>query len=330
MIVDTVGEPARYEFGGLLASSPALGKIYSLLGKLAGTSTPILIEGDTGSGKQRLAWAVHESSSARRVTCIRCTGLTESEFRLQVERPQGGKPGRGQLESLILLDVAALCPESQALLIGRLGPDVTFQRGAVKALPGPRIISTSAVDLGSRVHRGRFRADLFYRLNGAVVKIPPLRHRPEDIALLTRSFLWERQPLKLMTQEAERLLLAYSWPGNVRQLLQVLEAAATDAPDQTITEKSLTRFMTGVVPTSDIMVPLGTKLAEAERLVIEATLAAHGANKQETANALGIARRTLYEKLRACRGIATGHRRRSSEEPAVRGEKGEQRCAQEP
>lgn len=298
---DPAGEP-RYQLGELRASSPAMGKIYALLGRLAPGPTPILIRGETGTGKETLAFTVHGLSAARTASSIRCTGLTTYEFRLQLTG--GDQPAtlaKNARSSLILLDVGSLSLESQEVLISRLGPQFALSRKRMVPVAGARLICTSTHDLGGMVRRGQFRADLYYRLVGAEVTIPPLRQRRDDIEQLAREFFARGQHPQVMSSDALQLLLGYSWPGNVRQFLQVLQAAATIAPADLITEASISRFMTPVLPAKDISVPLGTKLASAERLVVQATLAAHGGNRQETADTLGIARRTLYEKLREYR-----------------------------
>lgn len=291
----------RYAYGDLRSADRAVGKIYSLLTSLAEHQTPILITGESGTGKETLAWTVHGQSQAKGVCAIRCTGLTAPELRERLKDVGG-------TGSLILLDVGAVGPDSQALLLALAGPKSAYRRGRVVETPSARLICTAGHDLGALVRRGRFRADLYYRLVGAEVWLPPLRKRPADIALLGKAVLGSLPVPRSLTTEAHDLALGYPWPGNIRQLRTVLEAAAAvSRVDELISEKLLGHFLPPVVAeANDISVPLGATLAEAERRVIWATLAAHNRNRQATAAALGISRRTLYEKLH--RYGSQGHR----------------------
>lgn len=303
---ETPDEPP-YALGRLRSFCRAVGKILSLLDALATSDTPILLTGETGTGKQTLAWTVHALSRAKSASGLRCTGLAPDEFRARLEAALT-KPG-----TLLLLDIGALAPASQADLMAALGAPATFTRGRLVATPAPRVLSTSSHDVAALVRQRRFRADLYFRLAGAVVEIPPLRRRPEDIVFLAGSFLRSLEGTKRLTFDALELLRGYSWPGNIRQLEEALKASARFAPGEEITHSALGHFLLPNPLADDIVVPLGSPLREAERLVIRATLAAHGGNRHTTAVALGISRRTLYEKLQNYRATGEAWDRTSAE-----------------
>ena len=302
------GDPA-YSLGPLVSQSDQMGKAFGVLGPTSRSQSPIHLVGESGTGKQTLGFAIHLVSGRPTLACLRCTGLSGAAALRQLliggGSPSKPDPGSALFQArkgtLLLLDIGGLGPESQAVLLGLLGSDIGLSRGGrLQTVPSPRLVSTSAQDLEALVRQGRFRADLYYRLAGAVVEIPPLRKRREDILALARLFLPKGSPEASpidFTFDAADLLLGYSWPGNVRQLRGVVEAAAAHASAGRITHHALGQFLVRSAPAPAVQIPVGTSLADAERMVIRATLAAHAGCRQATADALGIARRTLYQKL---------------------------------
>ncbi len=301
---------APYTLGPLVSGAALMGSAFALLGPTSRTQTPVHLCGESGTGKQTLAFAIHLVSGKKPLATVRCTGLgSATELRhllIGDGTPRapgaGGALFRARKGTLLLLDIGGLGPESQTLLVALLGADMRFRGGRLTSVPGPRLVSTSSQDLEALVRQGRFRSDLFYRLAGAVVQVPPLRKRREDIPDLARLFLSNassgasKSPTGF-TFEGLELLLGYSWPGNVRQLRTVVEAAAAHAAGEQITHASLGHFLARPVPPTEVHIPVGTSLREAEMMVIRATLAAHSGCRQSAADALGIARRTLYQKL---------------------------------
>lgn len=304
------GDPA-YSLGPLVSQSDRMGKAFGVLGPTSRSQSPIHLVGESGTGKQTLGFAIHLVSGRPTLACLRCTGLSSAAALRQLligdGTPSKPDPGSALFQArkgtLLLLDIGGLGPESQAVLLGLLGSDIGLSRGGrLVTVPSPRLVSTSAQDLEALVRQGRFRADLYYRLAGAVVEVPPLRKRPEDIIALARLFLSSSSPgLRTspidFTFDAGDLLMGYSWPGNVRQLRSVVEAAAAQSSAERITHATLGQFLVRSAPAPAVNIPLGTSLGDAERMVIRATLAAHAGCRQATADALGIARRTLYQKL---------------------------------
>lgn len=303
-------EPA-YLLGPLVSQSDQMGRVFGVLEPASRSQVPIHLMGESGTGKQTVGLAVHLVSSRPTFACIRCTGLGAEAMRQLLIG--GGSPSRPEPGSalcqatkgtLLLLDIGGLGPEPQAVLLGLVGSDIGLSRGGrLKPTPGPRLVSTSAQDLEALVRQGRFRADLYYRLAGAMVEVPALRKRPEDILALARLFLPRPAATASaieFTADAADLLIGFSWPGNVRQLRAVVDAAAAHAAHASqghITHHTLGQFLVRGAPAPAVQIPVGTSLADAERMVIRATLAAHAGNRQATAAALGINRRTLYDKL---------------------------------
>jgi len=295
-----------------------MAKTFGLLGPTSRTQTPILLVGENGTGKQTLGFAIHLVSGKPTLASIRCTGLSSAAELRQLLLGAGtpNEPAAGSAlmlarkGTLLLLDVGGLGPESQSVLLPLLGADMRLGRGGrLTSVRGPRIVSTSAQDLEPLVRQGRFRPDLYYRLAGAIVPVPPLRKRPEDIVDLARLFLAETgagTSASDFTPDAQELLLGYPWPGNVRQLRSVVEGAAAHSAGEQITHAALGHFLVRPVSPPAVYIPVGTSLKDAERLVIRATLAAHSGGRQAAADALGIARRTLYQKLREYRELEPG------------------------
>jgi len=300
-----------YSLGPLVSHSGKMGRVFGVLGPTSRSQSPIHLVGEIGTGKQTIGLAIHLASGRPALACVRCTGLG-SAAALRQQLIGGGTPTKPEPGSalyqarkgtLLLLDIGGLGPEAQAVLLGLVGSDIGLSRGGrLKPAPGPRLVSTSAQDLEALVRQGRFRADLYYRLAGAMVEVPPLRKRPEDILALARLFLPTDSPAATasaieFTADAADLLIGFSWPGNVRQLRAVVDAAAAHASEGRITHHTLGPFLTRGAPAPAVQIPVGTSLADAERMVIRATLAAHAGNRQAAAGALGINRRTLYDKL---------------------------------
>jgi len=305
------GDSPYYSLGPLVSQSEQMGRVFGVLGPTSRSQSPIHLVGESGTGKHTIGLAIHLVSGRPTFACIRCTGISSAGELRQLligcgtlSRPEPGSAlFQARKGTLLLLDVGGLGPESQAVLLGLVGSDIGMDtRGRLKPAKGPRLLSTSAQDLEALVRQGRFRADLYYRLVGAVVEVPPLRKRPEDIIALARLFLPrgsrdpEASPIDF-TIDACDLLMGYSWPGNVRQLRGVVEAAAAHSSAVRITHATLGQFLLRSVPAPAVHVPQGTSLADAERMVIRAALAAHSGNRQGAADSLGISRRTLYQKL---------------------------------
>src|SRR6478672_9366865 len=235
----------RYRIDGLVGRSKAMRNLFQLLETVASTSSTVLISGETGTGKELAARAIHHNSSRRtnRFVALNCSAipetLLEAELFGHVRGAFTGAVGsrQGRLEqahkgTLFLDEVATMSPALQAKLL-RVLQERAFERvGDAHTIKiDVRIIAATHSDLAKMVADGTFREDLFYRLNVIPVQLPPLRERREDVPLLVQHFLQklgtEQVPPRHVTvsQDALRRLMAYSWPGNVRQLENVVERA---------------------------------------------------------------------------------------------------------
>ena len=301
-----------------VAADPAALRVLELAHKVADTPTTLLVTGETGTGKDHLARLVHELGSRRDAPYLKidCASLpqelVESElfghergaFTGAVER----KLGRLELAgggTIVLDEVAALAPSIQSKLL-RVLEERSFERlGGTETLRiEARLVALTNADLAKAVATGRFREDLYFRLNVLTLTVPPLRERPADILPLAEHLLARLAPVHgrpdaLLVDEAQRMLLAYAWPGNVRELENAIERAVILATGDVLdvadvagprphVQSSLTTFTGDVVPTLD----------ELERAHILKVLELCDNQKTKAAQMLGINRTTLWKKLR--------------------------------
>jgi DNA-binding NtrC family response regulator len=322
----------RYRFSGMIGKSRAMERLFQLLETVAPTSSTILITGETGSGKEVAARAIHQSSPRRqqRFVALNCSAipetLLEAELFGHVRGAFTGAVGtrQGRLEqahkgTLFLDEVGTMSPGLQMKLL-RVLQEREFERvgdsHTIKV--DVRVIAATNSDLGRMVADGHFREDLFYRLNVIPVQLPPLRDRKEDIPLLVQHFLEKfgaaregagERALAPMTvsQEAMRRLMASQWPGNVRQLENAIERAfafsagrsqidVSDLPSeiQQVHEPALLSPVT--LPEDGI--DLDAFIAGVERELIQRSLERTGGNKGQAAKLLNLKRTTLVEKLK--------------------------------
>lgn len=315
-----------WRLAGLGGRSPAMRRLLHDVEAVAPSDTPVLISGESGSGKQRCAEALHQLSPRRdrSLVVLSCLGLSAAMLSQALYGSAGG-PDVGQPDSGLLLgalrqarggtllldDVAALDAEAQGELLRALSASLpaVASRPAVGAtgprrkLPAPRLLATATEELQQLVRRGRFRRELYHRIAVVRLALPPLRSRREDVPILAAEFLDERsrelgQPGILLQPAAVEALCRYPWPGNVRELRNVIWHAALRAQGGQLRAADVQDLLDRTSAAGRIEIPLGVSLATAEREIILQTLAAHGGNKKQAAESLTIARRTLYLKLR--------------------------------
>jgi DNA-binding NtrC family response regulator len=317
----------RYRIDGLVGRSGPMRNLFQLLETVAGTSSTVLISGETGTGKELAARAIHHTSSRRanRFVALNCSAipetLLEAELFGHVRGAFTGAVGsrQGRLEqahkgTLFLDEVATMSPALQAKLL-RVLQEREFERvgdsHTVKI--DVRIIAATHTDLSKMVADATFREDLYYRLNVIPVKIPPLRERREDIPLLVQHFLQklgaEQAPPRsvTMSQEAMRRLMAYSWPGNVRQLENVVERALAfsqgrpqiDVPDLGPEVEAMPATAEGLDSWfPDEGIDLERYMEGVELTLIKRSLERTSGNKVRAARLLNLKRTTLIEKLK--------------------------------
>ena len=321
----------RYGFEGIVGKSPAMKRLLQLLETVAPTSSTILITGETGTGKEVAARSIHHNSPRRtqRFVALNCSAipetLLEAELFGHVRGAFTGAVGnrQGRLEqahkgTLFLDEVGTMSIALQTKLLRAL-QEREFERigdsHTIKV--DVRVIAATNGDLARMVADGTFREDLYYRLNVIPVQLPPLRDRKDDIPLLVQHFLDKlaghdaakpsAERPKTVSQEAMRRLMAYEWPGNVRQLENAVERAIAlsggrtqiDVADlPTEIQQAEEPVMPSAVTLPEEGVDLDRFIANIERDLIQRSLERTGGNKGAAARLLGLKRTTLVEKLK--------------------------------
>jgi DNA-binding NtrC family response regulator len=317
----TLGEPSSGDVRQLIARSEALVELIDKAKQVARSKVPVLIQGESGTGKELLARLIHEASPRRSRPFIQvnCASFSEALVASELfghergaftgaEQRHVGYFERAGQGSLLLDEIGEMPLKLQAKLL-RVLEEETFDRvGGEQALKvDVRLIATTNRDLEQEVGRGQFRRDLFYRLNALPLHMPPLRTRLEDIPSLAHYFI-ERHgaegivPVTAIAPQALRLLLAYSWPGNIRQLRNVIRHACVLARGSCIEAPDLPALREPA--TEHVAVGGQQSLAEIERQVILKTLGDVGGNRTAAALRLGVTVRTLQNKIKKYREMA--------------------------
>jgi DNA-binding NtrC family response regulator len=306
----------RGRFDELIGKSQEIKGVLELISKVSSTESPILIQGESGVGKELVAGAIHKYSLRKDnpFVIIDCGSLQESLLESELFGYEKGaytgamglKHGLFEVAdtgTIFLDEIGEISPAIQVKLL-RVIEAGTFRRlGGNKHLQvDVRIISATKRNLLQFVSEGQFREDLFYRLNLITIFIPPLRDRKEDIPLLVDHFLKQaskRGQEKRITGEAMEILLSYSWPGNVRELSNVIERAVILTEEQEIRPEDLPsnlRPSDPFIPRYDSSSPM--TIREVEKKYIEMVLEATGGHRSRAAKILDISERSLYRKIR--------------------------------
>jgi transcriptional regulator with PAS, ATPase and Fis domain len=302
--------------GKLLTADPTMQQILEAARNVANSRAPVMLVGESGTGKELIAQMIHDQSSRRknRLVAINCAavpeGLLESElFGFEKGAFTGAvhaKPGKfeaAQGSTLLLDEISEMPLILQAKLLRVLQTGEFERIGSNQPrFADVRIISTTNKDLEQLVAAGKFREDLYYRLNVIPMSIPPLRERPLDIRLIAStlvgrlSFENNRGALGL-TDEAMNRLLAWHWPGNVRELENIVERAVLFAQGAVINAEDLKISDSHRIPKRNENLKAGMTISEAERALIMKTLEFTAQNRTHAARLLGISIRTLRNKL---------------------------------
>ncbi len=302
-----------------IGASPEFRKALELAESVAGSDSTILIRGESGSGKEVFARYIHELSerSDAHFLSLNCAalpeGLLESELFGHVKgsftgavRDKEGLFVAASGGSFFLDEVGEMVPSTQVKLLRVLQEREVIPVGSTKAVQvDVRLIAATNRDLERDIEQGRFRSDLYYRLNVISCELPPLRNRVDDIPLLAEHFLTREvertgdKPRKL-SDELLRILQEYQWPGNVRELENVIERALVLSSGSTIREESLPPRLREqpVTPLIQDAPPANPTLEVIERAYIEHVLRAENGNKSRAAEVLGIDPSTLYRKIK--------------------------------
>jgi DNA-binding NtrC family response regulator len=308
----------RDEANLLVGQSEAMRAVNRLISEIAGSEVTVLIEGESGTGKELVARSIHLQSARRDrpFISVNCAALSEPLLEAELFGHVKGaftgavatKPGRFQMAdggTLFLDEIGDLSPKGQGDLL-RVLEDSAFRMvgGSELIRVNVRVIAATNKRLQEAVNEGKFREDLFYRLQIVPILMPPLRDRPEDIPLLIEKFFEHfiakhKRRRKRMSPEALQLMQRFPWPGNVRQLRNLLERLVITSPEPVIQVEHLPDFLREYDQNqTTFTVRPGTPLAEVEKLLIRKTLAHVTSNREEAAKALGISRRALQYKLK--------------------------------
>ena len=299
-----------------LGKSLGMKKVSELVQKVAPTNATVLITGESGVGKEVVADTIHRLSPRKDKPIVKVHLAALSETLLESElfgHEKGAFTGAENLKkgvfeqahggTIFLDEIGEINPSVQVKLL-RVIQEKKFERvGGEKTIEvDVRIIAATNRNMEEEVKAGRFREDLYYRLNVIRIGIPPLRERKEDIPILMTEFLKKfaaenGRTIKGFDSRAKTALLNYSWPGNIRELQSFIQSAVVMAGGEEITLDDLPPALHNSGLSKMITIPLGTTLEEAELMIINQTLAANNGNKTKTAEALGIGRKTLHRKL---------------------------------
>ncbi len=309
-----VGEAA----GEMVGQAACMKEILGMVARVAPTSSTVLIRGESGTGKELVARAVHDQSKRKGKPFIKviCAALPETLIESELFGYEKGaftgavasKPGRFELAeggTIFLDEIGELTPATQVKLL-RVLQDRQFERlGGTQTLRADvRVLTATHRDLEALVREGKFREDLFYRINVVPLRVPALRERREDIPLLCehlmRKFRAEHgKPSVKLDPKAVAALSEHGWPGNVRELQNVLERLVVLNQSGLILEQDVkTCLAPRAVAAASGPVALGASVADAEKAAIQAALKAQNGNRTHAAKALGVSRRTLHNKLR--------------------------------
>ena len=311
----------RYGLENIIGQDHRMQRVYEMIDSIADTRATVLIGGESGTGKSMIARAIHRRSSRRSGPFVEIAcgalpeALLESELFGHVAGAFTGATGEKMGKFLqadggtIFLDEIGTAPPSMQVKLLRVLQDLEFEQvGGTKTYRvDTRVILATNEDLARSVLEGRFRQDLFYRINVINIELPPLRERVTDIPLLAQHFLNNvcseaGRPLKTISDEALQVLQRYPWPGNVRELQNVVERAVFLGKGDVITSADLPAQLQLVSPGQAVNNQAASRLKDAldapERQIILETLQAHNWNRSATAEALGINRTTLYKKMK--------------------------------
>lgn len=313
----TLSSPAAFD--GLVGESCTMRHLYELIERMSQGTSPVLLVGETGTGKELVAHSIHFRGPRREKAFVPvdCSALTptliESELFGHVRGAFTGadRPKLGLLqcanEGTIFLDEIGELPMFlQAKLLRALQEKEIRPVGSTERIPiSVRVIAATNRELEKEVHAGTFRQDLFYRLNVVQIRVPPLRERKVDIPLLVTHFLQKfadpLRPVRDTSDDALLLLLAYDWPGNVRELQNAVERAVALSSNNVLTAEDFGSLPIGLgVVGNNELVPL----AEMERRAILHALRQSEGDRLAAARLLGIGKTTLYRKLRQYRQSA--------------------------
>jgi DNA-binding NtrC family response regulator len=316
-------------FGKMIGNSAQMRKVYQTIEQAAPTQASVLIWGESGTGKELVAQTIHQLSPRAQMPFvpINCAAIPETLLESEIFGHEKGaftgasdrREGCFELAdrgTLFLDEIAEMTPATQVKLL-RVLQERKFRRlgGRQEQTVDVRVIAATNVNPAEAVKNGKLREDLYYRLNVFAIELPPLRQRKDDLSLLLQSFLAEfnernNKSVSAIDSASMRILEQYNWPGNVREVRNVVERAVILANGDFIEPKHLPPLVT---ESPDVVKPVvelepGTTVEEAERRLILMTLEHTRDNKTRAAEILGISLKTLHNKLNKLRGRVPGRK----------------------
>ena len=295
---------------GIVTEDPAVKELIGTVSRVAPSDLPVLVQGESGTGKELVARALHRLGprASQAFVPINCGAVPENLLESELFGHEKGaftgalsrKPGLFEVADkgvLFLDEVGEVTPTVQVKLLRAIETKEFFRVGGTRPVrTDVRIVSATNKDIKAEMAAGRFREDLYYRLNGVTLRLPPLRERKGDVGLLARHFLDRFGQKKKFTPRALDALQAYGWPGNVRELQMVVQRAAILTESEVIDAGDLPLDVRDTSWKS-AAVKQGLSLADMEKEYIETVLRQHDGHRGRTARALGIDPKTLYNKL---------------------------------
>lgn len=300
----------------VIGKSVAMQKVMTLVKKVADARISVLITGESGVGKNVVANAIHSLSARKEnsLITVHCAALSETLLESELfGHEKGSFTGaenlhKGKFElahgGTIFLDEIGEINQTVQVKLLRVLQEKKFERvgGEQTIEVDVRIIAATNKNLEEEVKAGRFREDLYFRLNGIQIEVPPLRERKDDIPLLLNSFLEKfnkdnGKNIKGFDSKSRTVLYKYDWPGNIRELEHCVESSVVMASSDTITVDDLPPSINIDTKQEFIEIPVGMSMEEAEKIIIQQNLIANKGNKSKTADILGIGRKTLHRKL---------------------------------
>ncbi|MEK7749402.1 MAG: sigma-54 dependent transcriptional regulator [Planctomycetota bacterium] len=308
----------KYGLSGIIGNSPKMQKVLNIVNQISGTTATILITGESGTGKELISKIIHNNSPRKNNSLVVLNAAAIPENLLESElfgHEKGSFTGamyqrKGKFEyanhgTLFLDEIGDMPLSTQVKLLRVIEDGVVTRVGSNESIEvDVRLLAATNQELEKLIKEGKFREDLYFRLNVVSIKLPPLRERLEDIPLLIDAFLREfsqihNKKVSIISPEARKILYKYPWSGNVRELKNCIESMVVvsmkdtidteDIPDHILQRSSETSTAPSLVA--------GITIEEAERELIKSTLATVDGNREEAAKMLGIGERTLYRKL---------------------------------
>lgn len=314
MLKKELGEAVTFD--RMIGTSADMRRLLELIKKVAPSRASVLITGESGVGKELVADALHSLSGRREKSFVKvhCAALSETLLESELFGHEKGaftgadsmKKGRFELAhgGTIFLDEIGEINQTTQIKLLRVLQERTFERvgGEETIEVDVRVVAATNRNIEEEVKAGRFREDLYYRLNVVRLQVPPLRERKDDIPLLMDSFLKrfsEENSKSILGFEnrARQALYRYDWPGNIRELQNCIESAVVMCSGKEISIEDLPPTISRFSGEGSISIPMGLSLDDAEKIIIKENLAFNNGNKTKTAEILGIERKTLAKKI---------------------------------